>query len=106
MPTPCKPIWSHTPTHIDSEAACLESPRLPSLQSQHQGSMRGAGHACSLIRHACCCPAQGVRFALARRGRALIADEMGIGKTVQAIAVMACYQVTAPHSRCELSSCA
>jgi SWI/SNF-related matrix-associated actin-dependent regulator 1 of chromatin subfamily A len=47
-----------------------------------------------------------VRFALARRGRALIADEMGIGKTVQAIAVMACYQVTAPHSRCELSSCA
>ena len=35
----------------------------------------------------------GVRFGLERRGRALIADEMGVGKTVQAIALAACYRV-------------
>jgi len=37
--------------------------------------------------------AEGVRFGLARRGRLLLADEMGVGKTVQAIALLACYQV-------------
>jgi hypothetical protein len=36
---------------------------------------------------------EGVRFALERRGRALIADEMGVGKTLQAIALAACYEV-------------
>lgn len=36
---------------------------------------------------------EGVRFALRRGGRALIADEMGVGKTVQAIALASCYQV-------------
>jgi SNF2 family DNA or RNA helicase len=35
----------------------------------------------------------GVQFGLARRGRVLIADEMGVGKTVQALALAACYQV-------------
>ncbi|KAK9843831.1 hypothetical protein WJX81_008228 [Elliptochloris bilobata] len=35
---------------------------------------------------------EGVRFGLARRGRMLLADEMGVGKTVQAIALLACYQ--------------
>ena len=34
----------------------------------------------------------GVRFALSRRGRCLIADEMGVGKTVQAIACASCYR--------------
>ncbi len=38
---------------------------------------------------------QGVLFALRHHGRALIADEMGVGKTVQAIALMACYPVSA-----------
>ncbi|KAK9812930.1 hypothetical protein WJX72_005929 [[Myrmecia] bisecta] len=35
---------------------------------------------------------EGVRYALERRGRVLIADEMGVGKTVQAIALSSCYQ--------------
>jgi hypothetical protein len=35
---------------------------------------------------------EGVRFGLARGGRCLIADEMGVGKTVQAIALAACYR--------------
>jgi SWI/SNF-related matrix-associated actin-dependent regulator 1 of chromatin subfamily A len=35
----------------------------------------------------------GVQYGLARRGRVLIADEMGVGKTVQALALAACYQV-------------
>lgn len=35
----------------------------------------------------------GVRFGLERRGRVLIADEMGVGKTVQALALASCYQV-------------
>jgi hypothetical protein len=35
---------------------------------------------------------EGVRFGLARGGRCLLADEMGVGKTVQAIALAACYQ--------------
>ena len=37
---------------------------------------------------------EGVRYAIARRGRCLIADEMGVGKTLQAIAFASCYQVT------------
>lgn len=36
---------------------------------------------------------EGVRYALRRGGRALIADEMGVGKTVQAIALAACCMV-------------
>jgi SNF2 family DNA or RNA helicase len=36
---------------------------------------------------------QGVLYGLARQGRVLIADEMGVGKTVQALALAACYQV-------------
>lgn len=35
---------------------------------------------------------EGVRFGLERGGRCLIADEMGVGKTVQAIALAACYR--------------
>ncbi|GFR52842.1 hypothetical protein Agub_g15469, partial [Astrephomene gubernaculifera] len=35
---------------------------------------------------------QGVEFGLARGGRCLIADEMGVGKTVQAIALASCYE--------------
>ena len=35
----------------------------------------------------------GVRYGLARQGRILLADEMGVGKTVQAIALAACYEV-------------
>jgi SNF2 family DNA or RNA helicase len=35
---------------------------------------------------------EGVRYGLARRGRVLLADEMGVGKTVQAIALAACYE--------------
>lgn len=42
--------------------------------------------------------AEGVKFALAHNGRALIADEMGVGKTLQAIAVATCYQVQGPIS--------
>jgi SNF2 family DNA or RNA helicase len=37
---------------------------------------------------------QGVAYGVARRGRCLIADEMGVGKTLQAIALAACYQVS------------
>lgn len=40
---------------------------------------------------------EGVRYALRRGGRALIADEMGVGKTVQAIALAACYMVRLPN---------
>lgn len=35
---------------------------------------------------------EGVLFGLARAGRCLIADEMGVGKTVQAIALASCFQ--------------
>jgi hypothetical protein len=35
---------------------------------------------------------EGVKFGLARRGRVLLADEMGVGKTVQAIALAAAYR--------------
>lgn len=35
---------------------------------------------------------EGVRFGLARGGRVLIGDQMGLGKTVQALALMACYR--------------
>lgn len=35
----------------------------------------------------------GVQFALKRGGRLLLADEMGVGKTVQAIAIASCYKV-------------
>jgi hypothetical protein len=36
---------------------------------------------------------EGVRFGLERGGRCLIADEMGVGKTLQAIALASCYEV-------------
>jgi SNF2 family DNA or RNA helicase len=36
---------------------------------------------------------EGVRFGLQRSGKCMLADEMGVGKTVQAIALAACYQV-------------
>ena len=36
---------------------------------------------------------EGIRFGLQRQGRVLIADEMGIGKTVQGIALACCFQV-------------
>lgn len=36
---------------------------------------------------------EGVRFGLERGGRVLIGDEMGVGKTVQAITLASCYQV-------------
>ena len=39
---------------------------------------------------------EGVRFGVQRRGRLLLADEMGVGKTVQAIALASCYQVHLP----------
>ncbi len=42
----------------------------------------------------------GVQFALRREGRTLLADEMGVGKTVQAIAIASCYRV----SRCNTSA--
>ncbi|KAG0605049.1 hypothetical protein M758_9G027500 [Ceratodon purpureus] len=34
----------------------------------------------------------GVKFGLKRGGRCLIADEMGVGKTIQAIAIASCYR--------------
>ena len=37
----------------------------------------------------------GVRFGVQHKGRLLLADEMGVGKTVQAIALASCYQVRA-----------
>lgn len=39
---------------------------------------------------------EGVLFGLRRGGRVLIADEMGVGKTLQAIALMCCYMVRSP----------
>lgn len=36
---------------------------------------------------------EGVRRGLQHQGRILIADEMGVGKTVQAIALAECYKV-------------
>jgi len=39
---------------------------------------------------------EGVKYALSRRGRALIGDEMGLGKTVQACALLACYRDELP----------
>jgi hypothetical protein len=38
----------------------------------------------------------GVRFGLARGGRCLIADQMGVGKTIQALAIAACYMDEGP----------
>lgn len=34
---------------------------------------------------------EGVKFGLSKRGRVMIADQMGVGKTLQAIALMCCY---------------
>lgn len=42
---------------------------------------------------ASCLPLQGVLFGLERNGKVMLADEMGVGKTVQAIALAACYKV-------------
>lgn len=39
---------------------------------------------------------EGVRFALRRQGRCFIGDEMGTGKTLQALAVMVCYKTEWP----------
>lgn len=39
---------------------------------------------------------EGVRFGVQHKGRLLLADEMGVGKTVQAIALASCYQVHSP----------
>ncbi len=36
---------------------------------------------------------QGVRFGLQHNGRVMLADEMGVGKTLQAIALACCYEV-------------
>ncbi len=41
---------------------------------------------------------EGVRYGLERSGRCLIADEMGVGKTLQAIALASCYQVGVTQS--------
>ncbi|CAG9328542.1 unnamed protein product [Blepharisma stoltei] len=35
---------------------------------------------------------EGVKFALERYGRALIGDEMGVGKTIQGVSIAACYE--------------
>ena len=48
---------------------------------------------------------EGVLFGLARGGRCLIADEMGVGKTVQAIALASCYQVCANRMGARVSVC-
>lgn len=39
---------------------------------------------------------RGVRFGLERNGRCLIADEMGVGKTIQALAIASCYLSDGP----------
>ncbi|KAH9318525.1 hypothetical protein KI387_020294, partial [Taxus chinensis] len=39
---------------------------------------------------------EGVKFGLRRGGRCLIADEMGVGKTIQAIAIASCYMHEGP----------
>jgi SNF2 family DNA or RNA helicase len=46
------------------------------------------------------CWLQGVLYGLTRKGRVLIADEMGVGKTVQALAMAACYQVILLRRAC------
>jgi hypothetical protein len=46
------------------------------------------------------CWLQGVLYGLTRKGRVLIADEMGVGKTVQALAMAACYQVSPLRHAC------
>jgi SNF2 family DNA or RNA helicase len=43
---------------------------------------------------------EGVRFGLARAGRCLIADEMGVGKTLQAIALASRIEVRLALHRC------
>ena len=48
---------------------------------------------------------EGVRYGLARRGRMLLADEMGVGKTLQAIALASCYWVRAPPTTAMLPPC-
>ncbi|GAQ80637.1 SNF2 domain containing protein [Klebsormidium nitens] len=39
---------------------------------------------------------EGVRYGLRRGGRCLIADEMGVGKTIQGIAIASCYRAEWP----------
>ena len=39
---------------------------------------------------------QGVLFGISRHGRFLLGDEMGVGKTIQAIAVATVYKVDWP----------
>ncbi len=48
---------------------------------------------------------EGVRFGVQRKGRLLLADEMGVGKTVQAIALASCYQVHS-HPASDLANAA
>lgn len=43
----------------------------------------------------------GVQFALRWEGRTLLADEMGVGKTVQAIAIASCYRVSRYNTAAE-----
>ena len=50
--------------------------------------------------------AEGVRFGVERCGRCLIADEMGVGKTLQAVALAACYEVSHISPRMLFCTCA
>lgn len=46
----------------------------------------------------------GVLYGLARHGKVLLADEMGVGKTAQALALAACYQVGCSAAGGEVSA--
>ena len=88
----CGLLRHEEPARVCRGTAC---PRLPKDQVEQAFGVLPSSLRAQLL------PFQraGVRYGLAHQGRILLADEMGVGKTVQALALSACYQVCSSHSR-------
>ncbi len=96
-------IYTHSLIHTYT----LTYSHTPSCPHIHRGAQRE--DAASVAAHMATMPHYlkrallpfqllGVKYALERKGRILLADEMGVGKTVQAIAIASCYRVF-PHTQ-------
>ena len=90
------PAWADTQQHPAPQrwAACCRAGDLPGRPSRAvQGVHTQPGSPAVAAQPALPFQRAGVRYGLAHQGRILLADEMGVGKTVQALALSACYQV-------------